>query len=255
MTGNALLSRAEVLDRLRAYAAERGVVTANWLIANDRRVYVGVLAHFVAFEGLRRRSGAATIPVEMVEGSVIKELRRIHLAGRVRITVPGLEAAGHRALLNAIYTVVGSIRRARRLALIPEPGTRPTDGFERWDEDRVVSEIRERHRNGEPIASSKCRRSSCLRRAGIAEVGRLRSSSLASTIKRSCFTTADREEVLAEVKRAAEECSATALVCPCRGSSSQSSRDRDAVRQSHRGAACRRHRTRERIAGRGPRIS
>jgi len=86
---------------------------------------------------------------------VINELRRIQRAGRVRITFRGLENAGYAALAGAIPLHVGSITRARRLARIPDPGTLPANVLERWDEDRVIGEIRDRHRNGEPLAPSK----------------------------------------------------------------------------------------------------
>lgn len=71
------------------------------------------------------------------------------------MTWRGLIDAGYRDLAGAISLYVGSIRRARRLARIPEPGTLPTDVFERWDEDRVIGEIRDRHRNGKPLSAAK----------------------------------------------------------------------------------------------------
>jgi hypothetical protein len=86
---------------------------------------------------------------------VINELRQLHRGGRLRITTSGLRAAGHYMLLAAIYKLVGSIGRARRLARIPEPGTQSADLREQWDEDRVISEIRERRRAGSSLGASK----------------------------------------------------------------------------------------------------
>ena len=84
--------------------------------------------------------------------TVVAELRRIHLAGRIRITANALIAARHTGLASAIHKYVGSFDRARRLAKIPAPGRREPDEIERWDEQRVVGEILGRHRDKEPLA-------------------------------------------------------------------------------------------------------
>ncbi|HEX2692238.1 MAG TPA: hypothetical protein VHN14_36765 [Kofleriaceae bacterium] len=86
---------------------------------------------------------------------MIDELRRIHFRGRVRITSDALRVAGHQGLISAIYLLLGSVPRARRLAGIPDPGYRPPYAIQRWDEDRVLSEIRARHRRKQALASTK----------------------------------------------------------------------------------------------------
>lgn len=84
--------------------------------------------------------------------TVVAELRRIHLAGRVRMTANALIAARHTGLASAVHKYVGSFDRARRLAKIPNPGRREPNEIERWDEQRVIGEITDRHRSGEPLA-------------------------------------------------------------------------------------------------------
>ena len=84
--------------------------------------------------------------------AVVAELRRIHRAGRVRLTANALIAAGHSGLASAIHKHVGSIHRARRLAGIPSPGRREPDEIEHWDEERILAEILARHRAEEPLA-------------------------------------------------------------------------------------------------------
>jgi hypothetical protein len=83
---------------------------------------------------------------------VIDELRHIHRAGRVRMTANGLVDAGHAGLVAACHTYAGSFRRARRLARIPDPGRALPHEIERWDHDRVISEIRVAHRAGKPLS-------------------------------------------------------------------------------------------------------
>jgi hypothetical protein len=205
-----LLTRAGVLERLREYATQHGALSSGWLDRNDPTLLRSIRVHFGGMPGARRAANVPRPPSgnrRWSELAVINELRRIQRAGRVRITARGLEAAGHGALAGAIPLHVGSIARARRLARIPEPGTRPADIIERWDEDRVIAVIRDRHRDGEPLASSKvpgklylaARRhcggwSAALEMAGL-DYGEIR-------LSRRPWTRAD---VLARIKRAAHE--------------------------------------------------
>lgn len=151
-----MLTHAQTLDRLLAHIEERGVVTTAWLTRHDPAVYRGVLAHFGSIVAARRVLGASR-PSRRAwsEARVINQLRQLHRGGRVRITTSGLRAAGHYMLISAIYRLIGSIGRARRLARIPKPGTQLPDVCEPWDEDRVVAEIRERLRSGLPLGASK----------------------------------------------------------------------------------------------------
>jgi len=160
--------------------------------------------------GARRAANVARPPSGIRRWSalaVINELRRIQRAGRVRMTFRGLEDAGHSALAGAIQLHIGSIARARSLARIPEPGTLPTDVFERWDEDRVIAEIRDRHRDGESLASSKvptklylAAKRHCGGWPAALEIAGLDYDEI--RLSRRPWT---REDVLARIKRAAHE--------------------------------------------------
>jgi hypothetical protein len=83
--------------------------------------------------------------------AVVAELKRLDRVGQ-RMTANALVDAGHTGLASAIHKYVGSFDRARRLARIPSPGRLSPDSREHWDEDRVVDEIRIRHRDGESLA-------------------------------------------------------------------------------------------------------
>jgi len=156
--GVKVLTRSQVLARLGDYTTRHGAVSSRWIERNDPVLLRSIRVHFAGLPGARRAANISRPPAgnrRWSELSAINELRRIHRAGRVRMTVRGLTDAGHHDLVGAIGLYVGSIRRARRLARIPDPGSLPTDGFERWDDDRVIGEIRDRYRNGESLASSK----------------------------------------------------------------------------------------------------
>ena len=100
--------------------------------------------------------------------ALVQELRALHGRG-VRITQRGLLAAGQAKVLGAIDRLVGSIGRARALAQVPDPVTvRPTS-TQQWSSARVISAIRERHRQGLPLATSRI--PSTLRDAAIAWCG------------------------------------------------------------------------------------
>ena len=150
-----MLTRPQTLDRLLAYMQERGVLTTAGLTKHDPVVYRGVLAHLGSIAAARDALGISR-PSRRAwsESRVINELRQLH-RGRVRITTSGLRAAGHYMLISAVYRFVGSIGRARRLARIPKPGSKLVEIRERWDEDRVIGEIRARRRAGSPLGASQ----------------------------------------------------------------------------------------------------
>ncbi len=100
----------------------------------------------------RQRSRVRSSSRRWSADTVVAELRRIHRSGRVRMTANALIAAGHTGLASAIHKYVGSFDRARGLAKIPAPGRLAPDEIEHWDDQRVVAEILERHRDGEPLA-------------------------------------------------------------------------------------------------------
>ena len=118
-------------------------------------LYNALLHHF---GGIQRARRAAKLPDppqyrEWNEVDVIAEIRRLHENG-LTIRYRDLELAGREDLVGAIRTYVGSIVRARLLAKVPHPPRR-VSVEERWDEDRVVEEILELYRLGEPLAASK----------------------------------------------------------------------------------------------------
>lgn len=139
-----LLSPERVLARLVELTAQRGAVSSRWIDRNEPSLLRGIRVHFGGLPEARRAANVARPPSGVrrwSELAVINELRRIQRAGRVRITVPGLLAAGYDALVGAIPVHVGTIARARRLARIPDPGTLPVRRIERWDEDRVIEGV------------------------------------------------------------------------------------------------------------------
>ena len=148
---------AQVIRKLRDYAAQHGeIITAKWLETHDPKTYRLTRMLFDGFANAREAAGLPK-PSQRIwtEERVIDALRKLQLQGRVRMTTVDLVKAGHGDLVSAIYNVIGSISRARRLAGIPDPGRRDSGRRQRWNEDRVWGEIRERHRQGLPLASTK----------------------------------------------------------------------------------------------------
>jgi len=138
--------------------------------------------------------------------AIIEELQRIDRAGRVRITSNALVAAGHTGLASAIHKYIGSFARARQLARIPAPGRLSPYTIERWDEDRVIGEIRDRNRGGLSLAPSKL--PSKLRRAACTYCG-----SVKNAIEMAGFDYAkvrisspawSREQILAALRKGAK---------------------------------------------------
>jgi hypothetical protein len=87
---------------------------------------------------------------------VVAEIRTLHGEG-VTIRYRDLELAGREDLVGAIRVYAGSIVRVRVLAGVPHP-PRVVSVQETWDEDRVVEDILELHRAGEPLAYSRAPR-------------------------------------------------------------------------------------------------
>ncbi len=84
---------------------------------------------------------------------VLSEMRRLSRAGMI-ITRRNLQSASRHDLIGAISAHVGTLVRARRLARVPGP-TYQDRKRQKWDEDRVIQEIRNCKRGGESLASSK----------------------------------------------------------------------------------------------------
>lgn len=98
----------------------------------------------------RTKRGRRKWSVELV----VEELRRIHRAGKLRVTATALINSGYTGLASAIHKYVGSFDRARRLAGIPHPGRASSERM-KWDEDAVIGELRRRHREHEPLANKE----------------------------------------------------------------------------------------------------
>jgi hypothetical protein len=73
---------------------------------------------------------------------VIASLRRLHAEGHT-MTYAALRAGGHRALLDAAQRYVGSFGDAARLAGVTDRAARRP-----WTRERVLSELRQLHRDG-----------------------------------------------------------------------------------------------------------
>jgi len=148
------ISREETLNGLTDLArrAARPITAAD--IQNVPRLYRGVQVHFGTVDDARR---AAKLPdlersSKWTEEKVIAELRRLHRE-LVRITVPALREQGHDGLVSAAQ-MFGGLPTMRHKAGIPEPLPLPFNRSS-WDEDRVTSEILQRHSRRESLASSK----------------------------------------------------------------------------------------------------
>lgn len=147
------LRRAGVLDELRRIAEDLGRAVESRDLTEA--TWRAVRRHFGTMVAARRAAGLPDPRrnTRWSETLVLDEIRRLSRAGVV-ITQHELNKRSRSDLVGAISKYVGSIVRARRLARVPDPpprlGTR-----ERWDEDRVMAEIRARHRDGEPLARSK----------------------------------------------------------------------------------------------------
>jgi len=95
----------------------------------------------------RRQPGSWTKP------AITAEIVRLHKLG-VRITERGL-LAGHEDLLSAIKKHAGGVVAARRAANVPAPPPMRAKKQERWAADRVITEIKRRHRSNKSLAYSR----------------------------------------------------------------------------------------------------
>jgi hypothetical protein len=151
-----LYTRAEALARLRAHAARGASPSSRWLARHDRTTYRSLLAHFDTISAARAAARVAEPARERKwsQVRVIETLRRLGRRRRLRITAKGLVNAGYSGLLTAAAKYVGSLPRARKLAGIPAP---PAASWkvERWNDDRVIHEIRARRRANRSLAVTK----------------------------------------------------------------------------------------------------
>src|SRR4051794_21041169 len=98
---------------------------------------------------MRRQRGASRPRRRWSIETIVDELQRLHREGHLRMTATDLISHGHTGLASAIHKYIGSFDRARELARIPHPGVLQPEVRERWDEQRVLAEIRARDRAGE----------------------------------------------------------------------------------------------------------
>jgi hypothetical protein len=148
-----ILTRAQVIARLRRHAADHGgFVTTELLVKHDWRAHRSMLAHFDSLAAAREAAGLpARRPPKWTQARVVRELRRLDRLG-VSTKVRDLTAAGHSELAHAAFKYAGGLRRARTLAGIAAP--RAVRG-ERWDKLRVLATLIELRRNRRSVARSR----------------------------------------------------------------------------------------------------
>ncbi len=152
-----LLSRAKALERLREATRRAGrPVPSDELPASLR---ASLLHHWGSLRAARRAAGVPPLrhPRRWTLERVVSEIRRVHRQG-VRIVQRDLHEARRADLASAIRVYAGGIRRARRLAGVPDPVRIEETERESWDEARVIEEILARHKAGEPLAVSRAPR-------------------------------------------------------------------------------------------------
>jgi hypothetical protein len=153
-TRNRILASRTTLEKLRQLErASRRPLQFDEL---GHPLQVAVLQFYGSF--LQARLAAKLRPLERPrkwsQQAVIDAIRRLHRQG-VRITSRDLVRAGHQRVERAAACYAGGLRRARRLAGVPDPTRRRPESLQQWDEATVVSEIVACHRAGEPLARSK----------------------------------------------------------------------------------------------------
>jgi hypothetical protein len=146
------MSAKTTITRMRAVAAAHGGELR--LRDLDRALSVAARFHFGSIHAARTAARLAR-PSRRVwnDAKILRELRRLHRLG-VRISRPGLCAAGHDGLSMAAHHYLGGMRRARSLAGIPEPSSSRGER-EPWDADRVVAEILARRARAQSVAFSR----------------------------------------------------------------------------------------------------
>jgi hypothetical protein len=148
------LTKPELVAELRRTAARLGRTPKSQDL--DRSVLLAVLRRFGSIANARRVAGlpAPTGKTVWTRANVIAKLQALS-RDRVRITPRELRDRGLGGLLQASGRLFGGVVAARRAARIAGPAPLIRGAIERWDEDRVIGEIRERHRDGKPLAANK----------------------------------------------------------------------------------------------------
>jgi hypothetical protein len=150
-------NQEHLLARLRSMAAQRGgrVRVADLIGGQERSFYQELLRHFGSLQSAHRRAGLpfAGYARKWSTARILDDLRRLRTCG-IRLTGPALRHAGREDLLAAVEKHLGGLPRARVLAAIPDPPFERREP-EAWTASRVVRVVLERHRNQEPLASSR----------------------------------------------------------------------------------------------------
>ncbi|MFN0249604.1 MAG: hypothetical protein ACKV2T_22155 [Kofleriaceae bacterium] len=143
-----LLAKERTLELLRGLGRGGHVVKRKEI---PHPLFLALRVHFGTLANARRAAGIAQLPRTRTWSAerVINEIRALHRDGVV-IRVADIDDAGSDGLVYALYRYVGSMKRARRLARVPDPPWRRFG--DPWDEDRVIEEIKELHAAGESVA-------------------------------------------------------------------------------------------------------
>jgi hypothetical protein len=145
------------LQQLRDLAArcDGSVSVTDFRRTRNNALYAELLRRFGSIDAARERAGliGRAGPYKWTRERIIVTLRDAQRAG-VRITGPELRRAGKGDLLAAAEQHFGGLPRARVAAgIAPPPFLRAQP--EEWTASRVAHVIRERHRRGESLASSR----------------------------------------------------------------------------------------------------
>jgi len=148
--------RDAIVAALRRLAKRLGRTPRSTEVRGDApEVYRALFRHFGSFAAAVDAAGLAAVglPRKWSRELVVAELRRLHRAGE-GVSRRKLIEAGRYDLVNAMVSYCGGMTAARRAARLPPASSGPR-GKSKWSEDEVIAQIRERHRRGLSLASSK----------------------------------------------------------------------------------------------------
>jgi hypothetical protein len=159
------LSRTQVMARLRAHAARLGEVSVGALDEQDRLVLHSLRLYFPSFEAACRAANVAVAKPRRGERGTIRMPNVVWSQGRVVEELQGLDGegqsttwgdlieAGRGDLIGAAATYAGGLQEARAQAGVARARRRLP--VPRWNQDSIVSAIRDRVRSQQTLASSK----------------------------------------------------------------------------------------------------